>query len=51
MKAKKESMNYVVAQQEWFWMVIKLAPFRRTPGVYIDIVPMDFLQCVDDIER
>jgi hypothetical protein len=44
-------MNYIVAQEEGFWRVIKLAPFRRTPGVHFDIVPMEFLPRVDGIDR
>ena len=44
-------MNYIVAQEEGFWRVIKLVPFRRTPGVYFDIVPMEFLPRVDGIDR
>lgn len=44
-------MNYIVAQEERFWRVIKLAPFRRTPGVFFDIVPMEFLPRVDGIDR
>jgi hypothetical protein len=44
-------MNYIVADEEGFWRVIKLAPFRRTPGVYFDIVPMEFLPRIDGIDR
>jgi len=44
-------MNFIVAEEEGFWRVIKLAPFRRTPGVYFDIVPMEFLPRVDGIDR
>jgi hypothetical protein len=44
-------MNHIVAQEEGFWRVIKLVPFRRTPGVYFDIVPMEFLPRVDGIDR
>jgi hypothetical protein len=44
-------MNFIVAEEEKFWRVIKLAPFRRTPGVYFDIVPMEFLPRVDGIDR
>jgi hypothetical protein len=44
-------MNFIVAEEERFWRVIKLAPFRRTPGVYFDIVPMEFLPRIDGIDR
>jgi hypothetical protein len=44
-------MNYIVADEEGFWRVINLVPFRRTPGVYFDIVPMEFLPRVDGIDR
>jgi hypothetical protein len=44
-------MNYIVAQQERFWRVIKLAPFRRTPGMYFDIVPTEFLPRLGGIDR
>jgi hypothetical protein len=42
-EGKEGPMNYIVAQQELSWRVIKLAPFRRTPGVYFDIIPTEFL--------
>jgi len=44
-------VNYIVAQEDGFWRVIKLKPLRRTPGVYFDIVPMEFLPRVDGIDR
>jgi hypothetical protein len=44
-------MNFIVAEQEGFWGVVKLLPFRRTPGVYFDIVPMKFFPRVDGIDR
>ena len=44
-------MNFIVAEDEGFWKVIKLAPFRRTPGVYFDIIPMEFLPRIDGIDR
>jgi hypothetical protein len=44
-------MDFIVAEEEGFWRVIKLLPFRRTPGVYFDIVPMALLPRVDGIDR
>ena len=44
-------MNYIVGHEEGFWKVIKLVPFRRTPGVYFDIFPMEFLPRIDGIDR
>jgi hypothetical protein len=51
LKAREATMNFIVAEEERFWRVIKLAPFRRTPGVYFDIIPMEFLPRVDGIDR
>jgi hypothetical protein len=44
-------MNFIVAQEERFWRVIRLKPFRRTTGVYFDIVPMEFLPRIDGVDR
>ncbi len=44
-------MNHLVAEEKGFWRVIKLAPFRHTPGVQFDIVPMEFLPRVEGIDR
>ncbi len=44
-------MNCIVAQEEGFWKVIKLTPFRRTPGVYFDIIPMEYFPRIDGIDR
>jgi len=44
-------MDDIVVQQERFWEVIRLVPLRRTPGVYFDMVPMEFLPRIDGIDR
>jgi hypothetical protein len=40
LNTEKGSLNYIVAQHEHFWRVINL-----------DIVPVEFLPCVDGIGR
>jgi hypothetical protein len=44
-------MEHIVAEEPGFWRVIRLTPFRKTPGVQFDIVPMEFLPRVDGIDR
>ena len=51
MKAEEGMMNFIVAQEERFWRLIMLEPFRRTPGVYFDLVPMEYFPRIDGIDR
>ncbi|MBN2688105.1 MAG: hypothetical protein JXR85_07990 [Deltaproteobacteria bacterium] len=39
-------MDFIIAAEEKrFWMVITRAPFRRSPGLFLDSVSMEFLLC------
>lgn len=41
----------IVQEVPHFYRVMALKPFRKTPGVAFDIVPMDLLPKIDGIDR
>ena len=41
----------IVKEEDQFYRIIKLTPFRRTPGVFFDFVPLDALARIDAIDR
>lgn len=44
-------MDYILDEVARFYRVIRLKPFRRTPGVAFDILPMQFLPHIEGIDR
>jgi hypothetical protein len=44
-------MNPILAEVPGFWRIIVLKPFRKTPGVSFDLVPMELLPRIDGIDR
>jgi hypothetical protein len=44
-------MDYILAEEEGFWRIVKLRPFRKTEGVSFDIFPMKALPRIDGIDR
>jgi hypothetical protein len=44
-------MSSILAEEPGFWRIIPLKPFRKTPGVSFDLVPMELLPRIDGIDR
>jgi len=43
--------RHVIDEVEGLYRIVELKPFRRTPGVSFDIMPMELLPRVDGIDR
>lgn len=48
---QEDFMEYIHSEKPGFWRILLLKPFRKTPGVSFDIVPMEYLPKIDGIDR